>query len=227
MTYLSEAKKNVGYAAANFIEDGMTVGLGTGSTAFYLVEALGKRIKDEGLNIKAVTTSTRTADQAKSLDIPLYDLDEVDRIDLTIDGADEVNADYDGLKGGGGALLYEKIVATYSDKIYWVVTEDKMVDKLGAFPLPVEVVPYGSDQLMGLFEENDLNPVLRQIDGKVFITDSENYIIDLHLKEINAPNKLGDWLIKQVGVVEHGLFLAMVNKVLIGTDENVSEHDVK
>lgn len=227
MTYLSEAKKKVGYAAANFIEDGMTVGLGTGSTAFYLVEALGKRIKEEGLKIKAVTTSTRTADQAKSLNIPLYDLDEVDRIDLTIDGADEISANYDGLKGGGGALLYEKIVATYSDKIYWVVTEDKMVDKLGAFPLPVEVVPYGSDQLMRLFEENDLHPILRQTDGKAFVTDSENYIIDLHLKAINDPNKLGDWLIKQVGVVEHGLFLAMVDKVLIGTDEKVSEHDVK
>ena len=132
-------KQQVGYKAAEYVQDGMVVGLGTGSTAYYMVEALGRRVQEEGLSIIGVTTSTQTEKQAKALGIPLKDIDEVDKVDLTIDGADEIDSNFQGLKGGGGALLFEKVVATYSDEVIWIVDETKLVDTLGRFPLPVEV----------------------------------------------------------------------------------------
>lgn len=138
----NELKSLVGKKSVEWIKDGMTVGLGTGSTVYYMVEELGRRVKDENLKITGVTTSIRTANQAKSLGIPLKSVDTVDHIDITIDGADEISSDFQGIKGGGAALLYEKIVATNSDKVMWIVDESKMVDKLGRFPLPVEVIPY-------------------------------------------------------------------------------------
>ena len=137
----NELKSLVGKKSVEWIKDGMTVGLGTGSTVYYMVEELGRRVKDENLKITGVTTSIRTANQAKSLGIPLKSVDTVDHIDITIDGADEISSDFQGIKGGGAALLYEKIVATNSDKVMWIVDESKMVDKLGRFPLPVEVIP--------------------------------------------------------------------------------------
>ena len=132
----NELKSLVGKKSVEWIKDGMTVGLGTGSTVYYMVEELGRRVKDENLKITGVTTSIRTANQAKSLGIPLKSVDTVDHIDITIDGADEISSDFQGIKGGGAALLYEKIVATNSDKVMWIVDESKMVDKLGRFPLP-------------------------------------------------------------------------------------------
>ena len=140
-------KEMVGKQAATYIESGMTVGLGTGSTAYYFVEEIGRRVKEEGLDIIGVTTSKRTKEQAEKLGIPLKSVDEVDFIDVTVDGADEIAPDFSGIKGGGGALLFEKIVAEQSKRIIWIVDESKMVDYLGRFPLPVEVIPYGSEQL--------------------------------------------------------------------------------
>ena len=139
-------KEMVGKQAATYIESGMTVGLGTGSTAYYFVEEIGRRVKEEGLDIIGVTTSKRTKEQAEKLGIPLKSVDEVDFIDVTVDGADEIAPDFSGIKGGGGALLFEKIVAEQSKRIIWIVDESKMVDYLGRFPLPVEVIPYGSEQ---------------------------------------------------------------------------------
>ena len=203
-----ELKQLVGTKAVEWIKDGMIVGLGTGSTVKYMVDALGKRVNEEGLNIVGVTTSIRTAEQAKSLGIVIKDIDEVDHIDLTIDGADEISSDFQGIKGGGAALLYEKIVAT------------KMVDDLGQFPLPVEVIPYGSGTVFKRFEEKGLNPEFRKNeDGSLLHTDSDNYIIDLHLGKIENPKELGDYLINQVGVVEHGLFLDIVNTVIVGRQD--------
>lgn len=141
-------KKMVGYKAAEFVKDGMIVGLGTGSTAYYMVEAIGKRVKEEGLSIVGVTTSHRTTDQARELGIPLKDIDEVDHIDVTIDGADEISDDFQGIKGGGAAHLFEKMVANLSEEIIWIVDDSKMVSKLGAFPLPVEVVKFGCGQVL-------------------------------------------------------------------------------
>ncbi|QLL77424.1 ribose-5-phosphate isomerase RpiA [Ligilactobacillus saerimneri] len=216
----NQLKKLVGEKSVEWIEDGMIVGLGTGSTVKFMVDALGKRVQEEGLNIIGVTTSNRTAEQARSLNIPLKSVDEVDHIDLTIDGADEISADFQGIKGGGAALLFEKIVATNSKQVMWIVDESKLSQQLGSFPLPVEVIPYGSQKVFERFEAKGLNPTFRKnTDGSMLRTDSQNYIIDLHLKEIVDPHTLADYLIKQVGVVEHGLFLDMVNTVIVGRQD--------
>lgn len=216
----NQLKKLVGEKSVEWIEDGMIVGLGTGSTVKFMVDALGKRVREEGLNIIGVTTSNRTAEQARSLNIPLKSVDEVDHIDLTIDGADEISADFQGIKGGGAALLFEKIVATNSKQVMWIVDESKLSQQLGSFPLPVEVIPYGSQKVFERFEAKGLNPTFRKnADGSMLRTDSQNYIIDLHLKEIADPHTLADYLIKQVGVVEHGLFLDMVNTVIVGRQD--------
>lgn len=220
-------KKLVGEKAAEFVEDNMVVGLGTGSTAYYMVEAIGKRVQ-QGLNIIGVPTSKRTQLQAEKLGIPLKSVDEVAYIDITIDGADEISSTFQGIKGGGGALLFEKIVANYSKKIIWIVDESKMVEDLGAFPLPVEVIPYGSQQLMNLFKDKGYAPVLRENEeGKPYLTDMGNYIIDLHLKKIEDPHALANSLIQQTGVVEHGLFLDCVNTVLIGSEKGVNIRHVR
>ena len=154
-------KEMVGIEAASYVTDGMVVGLGTGSTAYYMIEELGRRVKEENLSIVGVPTSWASKKQAESLGIPVKTIDEVASVDLTIDGADEISGDYHGIKGGGAALLFEKIVATYSKKVLWIVDKSKIVEKLGAFPLPVEVIPYGSQQLMRLFTEKNYHPVLR------------------------------------------------------------------
>lgn len=213
-----ELKKLVGEKSVEWIKDGMTVGLGTGSTVKFMVDALGRRVKTEGLNITGVTTSKATAKQAEELGITIKSVDAVDHIDLTIDGADEISSDFQGIKGGGAALLFEKIVATNSTKVMWIVDESKMVKHLGAFPLPVEVIPYGSQKVFERFEKKGYHPTFRKsADGNsLLLTDSENYIIDLHLGDILDPSTLADELIKEVGVVEHGLFLDMVNTVIVG-----------
>ena len=172
-------KELVGKKAAEYVESGMTVGLGTGSTAYYFVEEIGRRVKEEGLEIVGVTTSLATKKQAEALGIPLKSVDEVDYIDVTIDGADEIAPDFSGIKGGGGALLFEKIVAEQSKSVIWIVDESKMVDYLGRFPLPVEVVPYGSLQLFKRFEALGYKPTFRERDGERYLTDSKNFIIDL------------------------------------------------
>ncbi|MBO1085705.1 ribose-5-phosphate isomerase RpiA [Enterococcus mundtii] len=219
-------KQLVGIKAAEFVKDGMIVGLGTGSTAYYMVEEIGRRMREEGLKITGVTTSSGTKAQAESLGIPLKSIDEVPVVDLTIDGADEISADFQGIKGGGAALLFEKIVASYSKQTIWIVDGSKMVDQLGRFPLPVEVIPYGSQQLMRLFKEKNYQPVLRQTEtGETVVTDSGHYIIDLHLERIEDPEKLATYLDQLVGVVEHGLFLNMVSKVVVASENGVSVLD--
>ena len=219
-------KQLVGIKAAEFVEDGMIVGLGTGSTAYYMVEEIGRRMREEGLKITGVTTSSGTKAQAESLGIPLKSIDEVPVVDLTIDGADEISADFQGIKGGGAALLFEKIVASYSKQTIWIVDGSKMVDQLGRFPLPVEVIPYGSQQLMRLFKEKNYQPVLRQTEtGETVVTDSGHDSIDLHLERIEDPEKLATYLDQLVGVVEHGLFLNMVSKVVVASENGVSVLD--
>ncbi|MEI5994419.1 ribose-5-phosphate isomerase RpiA [Candidatus Enterococcus mansonii] len=210
-------KQMAGIEAAKYVEDGMIVGLGTGSTAKFMVDEIGRRVKEEGLSITGVTTSKETERQAIELGIPLKSIDDVPYVDLTIDGADEISEDFQGIKGGGAALLFEKIVATYSKKCIWIVDESKLVKKLGKFPLPVEVIPYGSQQLLRLFEEKGFSPALRMAsDGKALVTDGGHHIIDLHLNEIADPIALGDYLDQLVGVVEHGLFLQIVSTVIVG-----------
>ncbi|KRN05915.1 ribose-5-phosphate isomerase A [Liquorilactobacillus sucicola DSM 21376 = JCM 15457] len=212
-----ELKKLVGEEAATWVNDGMTVGLGTGSTVKFMVDALARRVQEEQLNITGVVTSTVTAKQASALNIPLKSVDEVDNIDLTIDGADEISADFQGIKGGGAALLFEKIVAVNSRRNLWIVDQSKLSDKLGSFPLPVEVIPYGSKKLFSIFSKRGYAPTFRlDNNGQLKHTDSGNLIIDLHLKMIEHPHDLAAELSAQVGVVEHGLFLDLVNTVIVG-----------
>ena len=212
-------KEQVGIKAAEFVTDGMIVGLGTGSTAYYFVAELGRRIKEEGLKITAVTTSSVTYEQAAGLGIPLKAIDDVEVVDLTVDGADEVDPALNGIKGGGGALLMEKIVATNSKDCIWIVDESKQVETLGAFKLPVEVVQYGAENLFRHFEKKGYSPAYREKDGQRFVTDQGNFIIDLDLKVIPDAEALAEELDRTVGVVDHGLFLGMVSKVIVGTPE--------
>lgn len=215
-------KKLAGIKAAEFVEDGMVVGLGTGSTAYYFVEEIGRRIKEEGLQITAVTTSSVTSKQAEGLGIPLKSIDEVDQVDVTVDGADEVDPQLNGIKGGGGALLMEKVVATPTKDYIWVVDESKLVQKLGAFKLPVEVVQYGAEQVFHRFAEAGYKPSFREKNGQRFITDMQNFIIDLDLGVIENPVEFGRELDHIVGVVEHGLFTQMVNKVIVAGQGGVN-----
>ena len=212
-------KEQVGIKAAEFVTDGMIVGLGTGSTAYYFVAELGRRIKEEGLQITAVTTSSMTYEQAEGLGIPLKAIDDVEVVDLTVDGADEVDPALNGIKGGGGALLMEKIVATNSKDCIWIVDESKQVETLGAFKLPVEVVQYGAENLFRHFEKKGYSPAYREKDGQRFVTDQGNFIIDLDMKVIPDAEALAEELDRTVGVVDHGLFLGMVSKVIVGTPE--------
>ena len=210
-------KKAAGIEAAKLVENGMTAGLGTGSTVRFFVDELGRRVKEEGLEFTGVTTSRRTKEQAEGYGIRIVDIDQVDHIDVTIDGADEVDKDFNGIKGGGAALLWEKIVAVNSRRIVWIVDESKVVDTIGRFPLPVEVIPFGERHVLDRFKERGYNPVLR-LDGQghPVLTDEHNHIIDLHLDRIEHPQDLAQDLITTVGVVEHGLFLNMVDTVIVG-----------
>lgn len=217
-------KKLVGDKAATFVEDNTIVGLGTGSTAVYMVEAVAKRVKEEGLNLTCVSTSLATRKLATELGLQVVDLAEVDTIDLTIDGADEVSPDFHGIKGGGGAHLFEKIVAEHSKKNLWIVDESKVVDKLGAFPLPVEVVKFGNEHLFSFFEEKGFKPTYRKTDsGEFFETDAGNMIIDLHLGKIEDPEALAQELKQLTGVVEHGLFIDIADQVIVGNAEGKIE----
>ena len=210
-------KMAAGIEAAKLVENDMIVGLGTGSTVRFFVDELGRRVQEEGLTFTGVTTSLRTKEQAEGYGINIVDVDDVDHIDITIDGADEVDKNFDGIKGGGAALLWEKIVATNSSKIVWIVDESKVVDTIGRFPLPVEVIPFGERHVLDRFKERGYEPVLRLDDqGQPVLTDEHNHVIDLHMEKIVHPEDLAQDLITTVGVVEHGLFLNMVDTVIVG-----------
>ncbi|QMU07066.1 ribose-5-phosphate isomerase RpiA [Levilactobacillus suantsaii] len=213
-------KALVGQAAVKYVEDGMILGIGTGSTVKYMIDALGERVKQEGLNIVGIATSDRSAKQAADLGITIKQLDDVDHLDLTIDGADEIDDNFQGIKGGGAAHLWEKIVAINSRKNMWIVDESKLVHHLGKFPLPLEVIPFGSTHVLEKLEKMDLHPAFRfNADGSHVLTDSKNYIIDLHLGRIDHPHELANTLNGIVGVVEHGLFLDTVNTVIVGRQD--------
>ena len=209
-------KEVVGKEAVNYVKDGMIVGLGTGSTVFYFVHALAEKVK-EGLNIEMVSTSIQTVELAKSLGLVIKELEEIDHIDLAVDGVDEIDKNFNAIKGGGAALFREKIVADIAEKIIWIFDESKDVEKLGNFNLPVEILPFGYSHTIRKMEKLGLNPVLRLKDGKTLVTDNHNYIVDLHLgygfNIDEVKNKLADI----VGVVEHGLFLNMCDLCISGT----------
>ena len=211
-------KKIVGEKAADFVEDGMVIGLGTGSTVYYTILKLGQLVK-EGLSIKGIPTSTRTAELAKKLEIPLASFKEIEQIDLAIDGADEVDAHLNLIKGGGGALLREKIIAKAAQQFIVVAAPSKMVKTIGSFPLPVEVVPFGAQLTETHIKEMGGKPKLRQLNGAPYLTDNGNYIFDCFFPNLSQPQELEISLNNIPGVVENGLFIGMADLV-VSLDEN-------
>ncbi len=215
-----EQKRIAGEKAAEYIKDGMTIGLGTGSTAYYMVEAVGKLVAG-GMKLRAVPTSNATEAQAKSLGIPLISIEEAEYLDLAIDGVDEIDPQFNAIKGGGGALFREKVVASAAKEVIWIMDNSKLVDAVGAFPLPIEILPYGYTHVLRQMDELGLKPVLRVKDGKTFVTDNGNYIADLHL---GAPMNIAEVAAKlqgMVGVLETGLFLNMCKRIIVGTDDGI------
>lgn len=217
------AKKAAADRAVAFVEDGMKLGLGTGSTAAFMVEALAGRMQREGLSVTAVPTSRRTADLAASLGIPVVTLDDAGWLDLTIDGADEVDGDLALIKGGGGAHLIEKIVATASDRMIVIADAAKRVGVLGAFPLPIEVIRFGWGATQALvegaladFDVDGRTTTLRMVGAEPFLTDEGNYVLDLHLGRIGDPRALALMLNQVPGVVENGLFVDIADLLVIG-----------
>lgn len=227
-----EQKEAAGYAALKFIKPGMKVGLGTGSTANYFIRALAEKVRG-GLDVKCVATSKASGDLAKSLGIELTTLEEAPFLEVTVDGADEIDADFRLIKGGGGALLLEKIVATSSRHMVVIADESKRVAKLGKFPLPVEVVPFGVKatgwKLERAFKMVGMEPkmTLRVKEGKPFRTDAGNVIIDCACAEIKEPDRLEVILNNIPGVVNNGLFNGIAGIALIGKADGSVEEIVR
>jgi ribose 5-phosphate isomerase A len=215
------AKKNAALKAVKHIKEGFVVGLGSGSTAAYAIEEIGNRIRHEGLSIFGVPTSYQAFMLAVKHKIPITTLEEHPRLDLTIDGADQIDKDLNLIKGMGGALLREKIVASASKKFVVIADESKKVKVLGEnnHPVPLEVVPFAAKPIMLKLKEMGGTPILREGKGKVgpTITDNGNVIIDVNFGLIKSPSKLESVLRNLPGIVETGLFLKMADVVHIGT----------
>lgn len=221
-----EQKRAAAARALDFVGEGMRLGLGTGSTAAHFVDLLGEKVA-AGLTVRCVPTSEATRAQAESLGIPLATLDELPELDLTVDGADEIGPGLALIKGGGGALLREKIVASASARMVVIADASKHVAVLGAFPLPVEVVPFGmaaTERAMrkvfsALGLEGDL--VARRSGAALFVTDNGNHIFDCHLQRIADPDALARGLAGIAGVVEHGLFIGIASTAILAGPDGV------
>ena len=231
---IDKAKFVAAKRSVDYVEDGMRVGLGTGSTAAWMVRCLGELVREDGLRIRGVPTSTRTAELAREVGIEVVSLDEARWIDVTIDGADEFDGNLNLVKGGGGALLQEKIVATASDQMIVIADIGKEVERLGAFPLPVEVIPFGWQTTKSLIEELLVSmdvlgrdASLRMNGDRPFVTDEGNYILDLHLGRIGQPQQMAMVLNQMPGVVENGLFIDICDVVVLGHgDGRVETRDI-
>jgi ribose 5-phosphate isomerase A len=224
---MDELKRQAAGRALDFVQNGMKIGLGTGSTAKHFVELLGARVR-AGLDVIGVPTSEATRSDAIRCGIALTTLDEVDRLDLTVDGADEIDPSLNLIKGGGGALLREKIVAAASDRMIVIADDSKWVEALGRFPLPIEVVPFGlratRRAIAKAFAECGVSGqmvVRKGQDGHVFVTDEGHWIVDAHLGRISNAAKLARSLASIPGVVEHGLFIGLASIVMLAGSEGI------
>jgi ribose 5-phosphate isomerase A len=218
-----DQKKAAAVRALDYVKPGMKLGLGTGSTAEHFVRALGEKVK-QGLDVLCVPTSERTGKLAESLGIPLTNLDDTPHLDITVDGADELDRELRLIKGGGGALLREKIVATASERMIVIADASKLVETLGAFPLPVEVIPFGAAATARRIAEvaSDFGctgRMSRRADeyGEPFFTDSENFIYDCAFGTILDPDGLSAALNRIAGVVDNGLFIGIASLAIVGT----------
>ncbi|HHO57052.1 MAG TPA: ribose-5-phosphate isomerase RpiA [Thermoplasmatales archaeon] len=214
---MEELKKLAAMEAVKRVKDGMVVGLGTGSTAKYAIIEIGKMVR-EGMEIVGIATSLESERIAKEAGIKLVDINDYDTIDITIDGADEVDTHLNLIKGGGGALLREKMVASCTKKEVIIVDERKMVTRF-SFPLPVEVVRFGWKRTADRLAALNFNPQLRH----GFVTDNGNYILDCHYEAMEDYRKLHDEINSIVGVVENGLFIDMADEVIVGTNDGVKK----
>ena len=223
LSAIDTAKFVAAKRACDFVESGMRVGLGSGSTAAWMVRCLGEMVREDGLDIVGVPTSSRTAELATEVGVRITTLDDAKWLDVTIDGADEVDGDFNLIKGGGGALLQEKIVATASDMMIVIADKTKQVETLGAFPLPIEVVPFGWQTTKALLEETlsslDVlgdTSALRMNGEAPFVTDEGNFILDLQLGRIGNARQFGLVVNQIPGVVENGLFIDICDVLVVG-----------
>jgi ribose 5-phosphate isomerase A len=209
-------KKIAAGKAIEYVQNGMTLGLGTGSTAYWAIRGIGDMIKN-GLSVRAVATSVQSEDLALEMNIPLIPFAEVNRLDITIDGADEVDPAFNLIKGGGGALLREKIVAAATNFYIIIVDESKLVKQLGRFPLPVEVAPFAWELTMRRLTELGCTAKRRLAGDKPFLTDNQHFILDCSFGAIPEPAKLHRQVSDITGVMEDGLFIGMANIVIAGS----------
>ncbi|NIP33953.1 MAG: ribose-5-phosphate isomerase RpiA [Thermoplasmata archaeon] len=221
---MEDLKRQAGERAAEHVTDGMKVGLGTGSTVHYTLLALGRRVREEGLDIVGVPTSVRTERTSLEVGIPLGDLDQLGKLDVTIDGADEVDPHLNLIKGLGGALVREKIVAAHSRELIIVVDDTKVVDVLGTrSPLPVEVMRMGHRRLHAALADLGCAPALRLGDGDTpFVSDNGNHIYDCRFTSIPRPHDTEMSINNVIGVVENGLFLDMATSVVVASASGIS-----
>jgi ribose 5-phosphate isomerase A len=218
-----QEKEAAARASLRFVHDGDVVGLGTGSTAAYAVRFLAEKVQ-AGLKIRGIPTSVRTGEMARSAGIPLVTFDDVQQIDVTIDGADEFDPQLNLIKGGGGALLHEKIVAYASRKVVIITDSSKQSPVLGRFPLPVEVIPFAQPVILRKIEALGAQVKLRQLpDGSPFITDEHHHILDCRFGQIPDPPGLARTLAAMPGIVEHGLFIGLASVVLMAKGNQVQE----
>lgn len=223
LSHANAAKFAAAMASVDEVEDGMSLGLGTGSTAEWMVRALARRVREDNLKLTCVPTSARTETLARGLGLTVVGLDEVVGLDLAIDGADEIDPSFRLIKGGGGAHLREKLVAASSERMIVIADPAKDVTRLGAFALPVEIVSFGwqgtKARIARALERADVDgqdTTLRHAGDRIFVTDEGNYILDAHLKAIRDPEGLAATLSQVPGVVEHGLFVGLCDTVIIG-----------
>jgi ribose 5-phosphate isomerase A len=217
-----QEKEAAARASLKFVKDGQVVGLGTGSTAAYFIKLLGEQVKN-GLRIRGIPTSVRSGELAKSMSIPLTTLDECQEIAVTVDGADEVDPQLRLIKGGGGALLREKIVASATKQLVIVADASKQVQTLGKFPLPVEVIKFAQALVAKRIAALGAEVQLRAKDGKPYLTDENNHILDCRFGEIRDPDALAQQLSQIPGVVEHGLFIGMASVALFARGSEIVE----
>jgi ribose 5-phosphate isomerase A len=230
MNRIDTFKKQVALKAVEFVESGMVLGLGSGSTALFALEAIGSRIQNDDLtSIIGIPSSNKTANDARRFGIPLGTLNDFPVIDLTIDGADEVDPNQNLIKGGGGALLREKILAQNSRRLIIIVDETKLSPALGTKSrIPVEVIQFGYHPVLKFLESLGSSAILRTVDkGLPFVTDEGNYIIDCKFNPISDPFGLAEKIKNQAGIVEHGLFLRMATDVIVGGVTGVYHHKPK
>jgi len=212
------AKQLAAAHAVDFIKNGMTVGLGTGSTSAFAISEIGKKVQ-QGLSIKAVASSVRSEEQARDLGITLISFSEVEAIDVYIDGADEVDKDLNLIKGGGGALLREKILAFNSKEFFVIVDGSKLVEHLGKFLLPVEIIPFAMELTLKQLQKLNCATTIRRQNGKPYITDNGNLVVDCDFKKIEQVEELHQSINAIPGVVENGLFVKnIVSKIIVGYD---------